>query len=128
MLHGAPRAGRAEMKVTVGNLEFDVAAEQVAAVHNVIVENFLQEISRESVIRMSDIILTETDRLLEETQQQRKPNIACRSGCFWCCRVEVSATCLEVLYITEYILSHFSMEEVAQIQERVGDVVRRRSE
>jgi Fe-S-cluster containining protein len=51
------------------------------------------------------------------------PALACKKGCSWCCRFQVSVTAPEIFRIADYVRENFSAEQLAALQARLGQVV-----
>jgi Fe-S-cluster containining protein len=64
--------------------------------------------------------LAELDRTFAATSAKVRAAVACRAGCDFCCRGPVGAQAHEVLIAADYVVNHFSPDEVAVIIERAG--------
>lgn len=67
---------------------------------------------------MDDLI----DSFLGRTASEGKP-AQCKKGCAWCCYQEVFAVTHEFLYLQDFIVQHFNMEQQEKILERAREKV-----
>lgn len=104
----------------------NLSDELIAVTHNIVVDNFQQEISPRSVVRMSEIILLQTEDILAQVRNLRKPVIDCQAGCYYCCCAYVTTTTLETLQLVAYIRSHFSDREIEELKQRTANVAAKR--
>jgi Fe-S-cluster containining protein len=74
----------------------------------------------DKIIRLADIVYTNTDVFINKYQPRRiGGNFACHRGCSWCCTEIVLATVPEILAIFRYIQTHFTGEEVEALVGRL---------
>ena len=59
------------------------------------------------------------DALNEQTIAQTGARLACRAGCSLCCSLRVEVYAHEVFLIADFVLAHFSPEELASLKDRL---------
>ena len=88
---------------------------------------FGQEATPQMLIRLSEVEQALTEAQIAAIRKAKKPEIACKKGCAWCCHAYISLSAPEVLHLAGWMQANFSAAELDAAKQRVAEAAERKA-